>query len=79
MASGLYRPTMVVLFQSAFLSVPETTYFGDSFMNGAPGSSSALREDHAGANSSYVRRPSRIASADPMTFPIATPIFGSKG
>ena len=41
---------MVELFHSASWSVEETTYFGDSFMKGAPGSSSAVRLDHDGAN-----------------------------
>jgi hypothetical protein len=38
------------LLQSARSSVDETTYFGDSLKNGAPGSSSTVRVDHAGAN-----------------------------
>ena len=42
----------VELFHSALCSDPETTYFGDSLKNGAPGSSSAVRVDHAGKNSS---------------------------
>jgi len=67
------------LFQSALCNVDETTYFDDSLKNGAPGSSSAVRADHAGANSSYVRRPSRIDGLDPMSPAMASPIFGSKG
>ena len=49
-ASALYGPTIVELLQVALSRVDETTYFGDSFMNGAPGSSSAVRFDHAGSN-----------------------------
>src|SRR3954453_8619157 len=36
------------------VSVPETTYFVVSLKNGAPGSSSTVRVDHAGSNISYV-------------------------
>src|ERR1700729_1682756 len=68
---------IVELFQSASCNVPDTTYFGVSFMNGAPGSCSAVRRDHAGANSSKVWRPSRIALHGPMIPPMASPIFGS--
>ena len=39
------------LFQSAACSEAETTYLGASFMNGAPGSSSAVPADQDGANS----------------------------
>jgi hypothetical protein len=46
---------IVELFQFACWSDEETTYFGDSFMNGAPGSRSAVRADHTGANISSVR------------------------
>src|SRR5215469_3844300 len=46
-------------------------------MNGAPGSSSAVRADHAGANISNVRRPSKIAWHEPITAPRAAPIWGS--
>src|SRR5450631_2093589 len=75
--SALYGPRIVEFFQSAVSSEPETTYLGDSFMNGAPGSSSAVRVDHAGANISNVRRPSKIASHEPITAPRASPILGS--
>src|SRR5438132_6648610 len=53
-ASARYGPRIVELFHSALWSVAETTYFGDSFMDGAPGSSSAVRPDQAGANISKV-------------------------
>src|SRR5438270_2536534 len=66
------------LFHGAAFNVVETTYFGDSFMNGAPGSSAAVRGDHAGSNIVYVLRPRRIASQPPIRAPIAVPIFGSK-
>ena len=56
---------------------PETTYLGDSLKNGAPGSSSAVRVDHAGANISKVRRPSKIARQVPVMAPMASPILGS--
>ncbi len=46
---------------SASVSVEETTYFCVSLKNGAPGSSSSVRLDHAGSNISYVVRPSRMA------------------
>ena len=36
----------------ASVSVPETTYFVVSLKNGAPGSSSTFRVDHAGSNAS---------------------------
>jgi hypothetical protein len=38
--------------QVGSVSVPDTTYFGVSLKNGAPGSSSAVRVDHAGSNCS---------------------------
>src|SRR5215469_3379836 len=79
MASALYGPMMVELFHST--AVPgelETTYLGDSFINGAPGSCSAVRVDHAGANISNVRRPRRIALHEPIAVPMAAPILGSK-
>src|SRR5438270_8152843 len=65
-------------FHVASFSVVETTYLGESFMNGAPGSSAAVRGDHAGSNIVYVLRPRRIASQPPMRAPIAVPILGSK-
>src|SRR5205085_9732924 len=61
----------------AVCKVDDTTYFVVSFMNGAPGSSSAVRTDQAGSNISYVFRPSRIASQPPIAPAIASPIFGS--
>src|SRR5450759_3512363 len=68
---------MAELFHSAVSSEPETTYLGDSLKNGAPGSSSAVRADHAGANISNVRRPSKIAWHVPVIAPMASPILGS--
>src|SRR5215472_17139211 len=76
-ASALYGPRTVLLLQLALVRVDETTYLGVSLKNGAPGSSSAVRDDHAGSNISYVRRPSRIASHAPVTAAIASPILGS--
>src|SRR5437763_596628 len=60
--SALYGPSTSELRHVGFSSVEETTYFLVSFMNGAPGSSSAVRTDHAGSNISNVLRPIRIAS-----------------
>src|ERR1039458_2538909 len=78
MVSALYGPRIVELFQSAVSSEPETTYLGDSLKNGAPGSSSAVRGDQAGANISNVRRPSKIAWHEPVIAARASPILGSK-
>src|SRR5881398_3686429 len=66
----------VELFQSTF-KVEPTTYFGDSFINGAPGSSSAVLADHAGANISNVRRPRSSALQLPIASAMAVPIVGS--
>src|ERR687890_2793234 len=62
----------------ASVSVPDTTYFVVSLKNGAPGSSSTVRVDHAGSNISYVVRPSRIPLDRAVAAPIASPICGSK-
>src|SRR3984957_2950366 len=78
MVSARYGPTMVELFHSALGGEPATTYLGESLKNGAPGSSSAVRGDHAGANISKVRRPSKIARQVPVMAPMASPILGSK-
>ena len=43
-------PTICELRHVASASVAETTYFAVSLKNGAPGSSSTVRVDHAGAN-----------------------------
>src|SRR4051794_16763150 len=59
------------------LSVPETTYLRVSLKNGAPGSSSTVRDDHAGSNISYVLRPSRMPEQLPVIAPSVSPIFGS--
>src|SRR3954452_14406875 len=55
-------------------SVDETTYLTVSLKNGAPGSSSAVRVDHAGANISQVSRPSRMAELDPVIAPMVAPM-----
>src|SRR3954452_5087720 len=59
---------------SAELRVEDTTYFGVSLKKGTPGSSSTDRVDHAGANISNVRRPSRIAVLPAVNPPIAWPM-----
>src|ERR1700735_5486762 len=78
MLSARYGPRTVELFHSVPGGEPATTYLADSLKNGAPGSSSAVRVDHAGANSSKVRRPSKIARQVPVMAPMASPILGSK-
>src|SRR4051812_35833198 len=55
-------------------SVDETTYLTVSLKNGAPGSSSAVRVDQAGANISQVSRPSRMAELDPVIAPMVAPM-----
>jgi len=55
-----------------------TTYLVVSLKNGAPGSSSAVRPDQAGANISKVLRPNRIAEELPVMPARVSPIFGSK-
>src|SRR5829696_2124372 len=62
----------------ASVSVPDTTYFVVSLKNGAPGSSSTVRVDHAGSNIWYVVRPSRMPTDRSVRAPIASPIRGSK-
>ncbi len=47
-----------------------------SLKNGAPGSSSTVRVDHAGSNISYVPRPSRMPRDRSVSAPIASPIPG---
>src|SRR3954453_4033699 len=59
------------------LSVPETTYLRVSLKNGAPGSSSTVRDDHAGSNISYVLRPSRMPEQRSVIAASVSPIFGS--
>src|SRR5487761_2343724 len=56
---------MTELAHSTLGVVEATTYLLVSLKNGAPGSSSAVRVDQAGANISNVVRPSRIALAEP--------------
>src|SRR5205807_10254373 len=77
-ASGSYGPRIDEFRQVGWVRVEETTYFCVSLKNGAPGSSSSVRVDHAGSNISYVLRPSRIAPERPVSSAIASPIFGSK-
>ena len=55
---------------SASVSVEETTCLAVSLKNGAPGSSSAVRVDQAGANISKVVRPSRMPVAGAVSAPI---------
>jgi hypothetical protein len=52
--------------QSTFGCRPPTTYSWVSLKKGAPGSSSTVLVDQAGANISYVVRPSRMAVALPV-------------
>src|SRR3712207_3628140 len=59
-------------------SVEETTYFVVSLKNGAPGSSSTVRVDHAGSNIWYVVRPSRMPWQRSVTAPITSSIPGAK-
>src|SRR4051795_4963718 len=77
-AWGSYGPTICELRHVASASVPETTYLVVSLKNGAPGSSSTVRVDHAGSNISYVARPSRMPSARAVISPSRSPILGSK-
>ena len=63
--------------QVAVVSDPLTTYFVVSLKNGAPGSSSTVRVDHAGSNISYVVRPSRMPRLRLVTAAIASPMRGS--
>jgi hypothetical protein len=58
--------------------VPETTCFMVSLKNGAPGSSSTVRVDHAGSNISKVVRPRRMPWQRSVTAARASPILGSK-
>src|SRR5215471_3280918 len=78
MTPASYGPAISEFRHVAVSSVEETTYFMVSFMNGAPGSSAAVRADHAGSNISYVVRPSRIPRQPAMAPAIAAPILGSK-
>ena len=49
-ASGSYGPMIFEFRHVASVRVAETTYLVVSLKNGAPGSSSAVRVDHAGSN-----------------------------
>src|SRR5919109_3244609 len=77
-ASGSYAPMTCEFRHVGFASDPETTYLVVSLKNGAPGSSSTVRVDHAGSNISYVVRPSRMPRERPVTAPMVSPIPGSK-
>ena len=68
----------VELFHSSTSSCEPTTSFSVSLKNGEPGSSSTVRSRQAGANISYVVRPSRMVLASPVIAPRVSPIFGSK-
>src|SRR4029453_1580489 len=59
---GPWGPRIVEFLHVAVFAVDDTTYFIVSLKNGAPGSSSTVRTDHAGSNLPYVLRPSRMAS-----------------
>jgi hypothetical protein len=72
---GVVRPDDLGVLQVGVVSVPETTYLVVSLKNGAPGSSSTPRVDHAGSNISYVVRPSRMPRERSVTAPMASPIF----
>src|SRR4051812_17686300 len=76
--SASYGPMISELRQVASVSVPETTYFVVSLKNGAPGSSSTVRVDHAGSNISYVVRPSRMPRELAVAAPMVSPMRGSK-
>src|ERR1700722_6640856 len=78
MVSARYGPSTVELFHSAPGGEPATTYLGESLKNGAPGSSSAARGDHAGAHISKGPRPSKVARQVPGMAPMDLPILGSK-
>jgi hypothetical protein len=75
-ASGSYGPMTFEFLHVGFSSVPETTYLVVSLKNGAPGSSSTVRDDHAGSNIWYVRRPSMIARHRSVTAPRTCSICG---
>src|SRR5205823_9100351 len=78
MVVASYGPITVELAHSTLGDLEATTYFSVSLKNGAPGSSSTVRVDHAGWNISNVLRPSRMALLSPVSAPIVSPIFGSK-
>src|SRR5690348_8955595 len=75
---GSYGPSTVEFAHVVSVSVEDTTYFSVSLKNGAPGSSSTVRVDHAGSNISNVERPRRIAFDPPVIPASVSPIFGSK-
>src|SRR2546423_6185670 len=78
--SALYAPMISEFCQiSPFFSVLDTTYLGESFIKGAPGSSAAVRLDQAGANIPDVPRPGGIPLHDPLACAVASPTFGTKG
>src|SRR5881409_1274660 len=78
MAARSYGPSTDELDQVVVVNVEETTYLSVSLKNGAPGSSSTVRVDHAGSNISNVLRPNKMALLSPIIAAIASPIFGSK-
>ena len=57
--------------------MPDTTYLMVSLKNGAPGSSSAVRDDQAGSNIWYVLRPSRMPVLPAVIAASVSPICGS--
>src|SRR3954454_14623620 len=75
--SASYGPTTFEFRHVAVVSVAETTYLGVSLKNGAPGSSSTVRDDHAGSNISYVLGPRRMPEQRPVIAASVSPISGS--
>ncbi len=70
-------PITVEFSHSAPVRVAETTYLRPLFMALVIGSAGSADGQNA-ANSSYVTRPSRVASLPPISAPTAAPIWSSK-
>src|ERR1700749_4942990 len=69
---------MVVLFQSAEVSVFDATYFGRALRGAAIGSSGSVTRGQCAAKISYVLRPSRNASASAKNSLTAAPKSSSQ-